>query len=204
MLPAGKAKACPTSEKLSMAVRIEKTFEVSEPIDKCWDLLSDPRKVVSCVPGAKLTETVDDTTFKGAISVKVGPSLTDYKGEVRIVRLDPEAHILELEGKGQDIRGKGGASMKMTGTLQSIDGGGTRVVAVTEVNVVGILAQFGGRMLTDVSDVIFKQFVARFQEKLNNPETEPQGTGDPVKGLRVVGSALGHSIRRAFGGSDES
>jgi carbon monoxide dehydrogenase subunit G len=187
-----------------MAVRIEKTFEVSEPIDRCWALLSDPRRVVSCVPGAKLTETVDETTFKGAISVKVGPSLTDYKGEVKIVRLDPQAHILELEGKGQDVRGKGGASMKMTGTLQALDGGGTRVTAVTEVNVVGILAQFGGRMLTDVSDVIFKQFTERFQQKLKNPEAEPQGAAEPVKAMRVVGSALGHSIRRALGGSDES
>jgi uncharacterized protein len=186
-----------------MAVRIEKTFEVSQPIDSVWALLSDPRNVVSCVPGAKLTETVDDQTFKGAISVKVGPSLTEYKGEVKILRRDAEAHILELEGKGQDVRGKGGASMKMTGTLQGLDGGGTRVVAVSEVNVVGILAQFGGRMLTDVSDVIFKQFTERFQEKLKNPGTEPRGAAEPVKAVRVVGSALGNSIRRAFGGTDE-
>ena len=187
-----------------MAVRIEKTFEVSEPIDQAWALLSDPRKVVSCVPGAKITEVVDDRTFKGAISVKVGPSLTDYKGEVKIVRLEPEAHTIEMEGRGQDVRGKGGASMKMTGTLQALGPGGTRVTAISEVNVVGILAQFGGRMLTDVSDVIFKHFTQRFQEKLKNPDVEPQGANQPVKGVRVVGSALGHSIRRAFGGPDES
>jgi carbon monoxide dehydrogenase subunit G len=187
-----------------MAVRIEKTFEVSEPIDKVWALLSDPRKVVSCVPGAKLTETVDDHTFKGAISVKVGPSLTEFKGEVKIVRLDEQTHVLELDGKGQDVRGKGGASMKMTGTLQSLDTGGTRVVAVSEVNVVGILAQFGGRMMTDVSDVIFKQFTERFQQQLKDPEAAPQAAAKPVNAVSVVGSALGHTIRRALGGSDES
>ena len=187
-----------------MPVRIEKTFEVSEPIDKVWVLLSDPRNVVSCVPGAKIIETVDDRTFKGAISVKVGPSLTEFKGEVKIVRLDEPAHILELDGKGQDVRGKGGASMKMTGTLQALGGGGTRVVAVSEVNVVGILAQFGGRMMTDVSDIIFKQFVERFQQKLKNPEGEPQAAAEPVNAMRVVSSALGHSIRRVLGGSNES
>jgi carbon monoxide dehydrogenase subunit G len=187
-----------------MAVRIEKNFEVSEPIEQVWALLSDPRNVVSCVPGAKLTETIDDRTFKGAISVKVGPSLSEYKGEVKVVQRDEAAHKIELEGKGQDVRGKGGASMKMTGTLQALDGGGTRVVAVSEVNVVGLLAQFGGRMITDVSDVIFKQFTERFQQKLKNPEAEPQGAAEPVKAVRVVGSALGHSIRRARGGSDES
>jgi carbon monoxide dehydrogenase subunit G len=186
-----------------MAVRIEKTFEAGEPIDAVWALLSDPRNVVSCVPGAKITETVDDRTFKGAISVKVGPSLTEYKGEVKIVRLEEHEHLLELEGRGQDVRGKGGASMKMTGTLQALDGGGTRVVAVTEVNVVGLLAQFGGRMLTDVSDVIFKQFTERFQEKLKNPGSQSQAAVEPVQAVGVVGKALGKSIRRALGGSDE-
>lgn len=187
-----------------MAVRIEKTFEVGEPIDQAWDLLSDPRKVVGCLPGAKITETVDERTFKGAISVKVGPSVTEYKGEVKVVRLEAEAHTIEMEGKGQDVRGKGGASMKMTGTLQALDAGGTRVTAISEVNVVGILAQFGGRMLTDVADVIFKEFTQRFQEKLKDPAGEPQGANEPVKGVRVVTTALGHSIRRALGGSDES
>jgi len=187
-----------------MAVRIEKTFEVPEPIDKVWALLSDPRNVVSCVPGAKITEAVDDRTFKGAISVKVGPSLTEFKGEVKIVQLDPQAHTIELDGKGQDVRGKGGASMKMTGALQALDGGGTRVSTVSEVNVIGILAQFGARMMTDVSDVIFKQFVERFQQKLKNPDAEPEGPAAPVSAARVVGSAIGHSIRRVLGGSNES
>src|SRR5262249_47925775 len=83
-----------------MAVRIEKTFEVAEPVDQVWTLLSDPRKVVACVPGAKITEAVDDRTYKGAISVKVGPSVNEFKGEVHIDRLDEETHILELSGKG--------------------------------------------------------------------------------------------------------
>ena len=93
--------------------------------------------------------------------------------------------------------------MKMTGSLEALDGGGTRVTAISEVNVVGMLAQFGGRMLTDVSGVIFKQFTERFQEKLKNPGAEIQGADKPIKGVRVVSKALGQSIRRALGGSDE-
>lgn len=186
-----------------MAVRIEKAFEVAEPIDEVWALLSDPVKVVSCVPGAKITETVDDRTFKGSISVKVGPSLTEYKGEVKIERLDAQAHTIELAGKGQDVRGKGSASMKMTGTLQALEAGGTRVTAVSEVNVVGILAQFGGRMMNDVADVIFKEFTQRFQQKLKAPDAEVQ-PAEPVSAVRLVSSALGRSVRRALGGSDES
>ena len=71
----------------------------------------------------QITEQVDEKTFKGTISVKVGPSVTDYKGEVQIVRLDPQNHEIEILGKGQDVRGRGSASMKMTGKLRPLEDG---------------------------------------------------------------------------------
>ena len=61
-----------------MALKIEKTFQVKESVDKVWTFLSDPRKIAVCVPGAQITEQVDEKTYKGTISVKVGPSATDY------------------------------------------------------------------------------------------------------------------------------
>ncbi len=73
-----------------MAIKIEKTFQVQEPLESVWKFISDPRKVANCLPGAQITETVDDRTFKGVIKVQVGPSVTDYKGQVHIERLDDE------------------------------------------------------------------------------------------------------------------
>src|SRR5277367_2964242 len=130
-----------------MARPIEKTFQVKEPVEQVWSLLSDPKRVATCVPGAKITEQVDDKTYKGTISVKVGPSATDYKGELEIVRRDAENHELEMIGKGQDVKGRGSASMKMTGKLRGLDDGGTEVTSISEVNVVGILAQMGSRVI---------------------------------------------------------
>src|SRR5271169_1955355 len=118
-----------------MALQIEKTFQVNEPVEKVWSFLCDPRKVAACVPGAQITAQLDDKTFKGAISVRVGPSVTDYKGEVQIVRLDNQNHEIEILGKGQDVRGRGSASMKMTGKLRALDSGGTEVTSTSELNV---------------------------------------------------------------------
>src|SRR6516225_3679686 len=133
-----------------MPMQIEKTFQVEDPIDQVWSLLSDPRRVATCVPGASITEQVDDKTYKGTISVKVGPSATDYKGELQIIRLDAENHEIEIVGKGQDVKGRGSASMKMTGKARSLESGGTEVTSVYEVNVVGILAQMGARVINEV------------------------------------------------------
>ncbi|HKF21714.1 MAG TPA: SRPBCC family protein [Candidatus Angelobacter sp.] len=172
-----------------MAVRVEKTFQVQQPVERVWAFLSDPRRVATCVPGAQITEQVDDRNYKGAISVKVGPSVTDYRGTVEIVRLDPDAHEIEILGKGQDVRGKGSASMKMTGTLRALENG-TEVVSVSELNVVGILAQMGARVINEVSNIMFEQFAECFRQKLQGVEGEPPGAPKPVSAVGIAFSAL--------------
>lgn len=181
-----------------MAVKVEKTFQVQEPVEKVWAFLSDPRRVVTCVPGAQITEQVDDRNYKGAISVKVGPSVTDYKGAVEIVRLDPDAHEIEILGKGQDVRGKGSASMKMTGKLRALENG-TEVNSVSELNVVGILAQMGGRVINEVSNIMFEQFTNCFRQQLQGEE-EGEGVAEarapkPISAVGLAFSALKATIK---------
>jgi uncharacterized protein len=185
-----------------MAVKIEKSFQVNEPVEKVWAFLSDPRQVVTCVPGAQLTEQTDATHYKGSIRVKVGPSVTDYKGEVEILRLDPQAHEIEILGKGTDVRGKGSASMKMTGKVSSTADGGSEVVSVSELNVVGILAQMGARVIQEVSNIMFEQFMANFRRKLQEApgqtgEESGEATGPkPVSAVSVAFSALKAAVTR--------
>jgi carbon monoxide dehydrogenase subunit G len=201
-----------------MAIKIEKSFQVQETLERVWQFLSDPLKVAKCVPGAQITEAVDDRTYKGLIKVQVGPSVTDYKGQVRIERLDEEAHEIEMVGKGQDIRGKGSASMKMTGKVRSLPEGGSEVVTVSEVNVVGLLAQLGARMINEVSNKMFEQFTVNLMRQLEKERSvesgsapsQPEGNdaeAQPIKALPLVASAIGEGIARSvkqiFGGPKE-
>jgi uncharacterized protein len=193
-----------------MAIRIEKSFQVQAPIETVWQLLSDPRKVAGCIPGAQVTDALEDGIYKGLIKVKVGPSVTDYKGEARVERLDQEAHEIEMTGKGQDVRGKGSASMKMTGRARTLPEGGTEVVTVTEVNVVGLLAQLGARMIQEVSNQMFAEFVKNLRNQLQQgigPEPSSSGTTEPepVKAVPLILSAIKQSgsdlLRKIAGGS---
>jgi uncharacterized protein len=191
-----------------MAIKIEKTFQVQEPLERVWSFLSDPLKVAKCVPGAQITETVDDRTFKGLIKVQVGPSITDYKGQVHIERLDEQSHEIEMVGKGQDIRGKGSASMKMTGKVRSLAERDSEVVTVSEVNVVGLLAQLGARMINEVSNKMFEQFTVNLQRQLEKERLAESGSAppqpeegnpeaQPIKALPLVASAIGEGIARS-------
>ena len=200
-----------------MPIKIEKTFRVKEPVDQVWKFLSDPRKVAGCVPGAQITEAIDEHTFRGSIKVQVGPSVTDYKGQVHIERLDDQNHEIELVGKGQDVRGKGSASMKMTGKVSALPGGGSEVIGISEVSVVGMLAQFGARVINEVSNKVFEEFTANFQTQLYQlgpvetlsgatlPQSVPTQVGpasarepQPIKAIPLVLSALWAGIVRFF------
>jgi uncharacterized protein len=201
-----------------MAIRIEKSFQIQEPLESVWAFLSDPRKVANCVPGAQITEQIDEHTYKGLIKVQVGPSVTDYKGQAHIERLDHDSHEIEMVGKGQDVRGKGSASMKMSGSVRSLPQGGSEVVTVSEINVVGLLAQLGARMIHEVSNKMFEQFTANLRRELEKERSKQSGspaspaeeTGNepqPIKALPIVVSAIGEGIARSvkqiFGGNKD-
>jgi carbon monoxide dehydrogenase subunit G len=188
-----------------MAIRIEKTFQIQEPVEGVWNFLCDPKKVASCVPGAKITEAVDDRTYKGLIRVQVGPAVTDYKGQLQIERRDDQNHEIEIIGKGQDLRGKGSASMKMTGNVRSLADGSTEVTSVSEVNVVGLLAQLGARMINEVSNKLFAEFAANFRARLEQervsgatPPAMESGTQEPkpIDASRLAMSAAKESVAK--------
>jgi carbon monoxide dehydrogenase subunit G len=180
-----------------MAIEITKTFQVKEPVEQVWKLLSDPRRVATCVPGAKITDQVDEKTYKGAITVKVGPTVTDYKGELEIVRLDPEKYEMEIFGKGQDVKGRGSASMKMTSKLRSLEDGGTEATSVAEVNVVGILAQMGSRVISEVSNIMFGQFTKNFQAQLQQPADSSAEEAKPLSAASVAWAAAKGALHRS-------
>lgn len=155
-----------------MQTKIDKTFQIDEPIEKVWAFLSDPSRVVTCVPGAKLTETIDEHNYKGTVSMKVGPVVTNFRGDIKIEESNEAEHVLVLSGKGMDAKGKGSATMKMTGRLSSTDGGGTEVASSMEISVVGRLAQFGSRLMDDISNRMFEQFTQCFAQSLQSAEPE--------------------------------
>jgi uncharacterized protein len=181
-----------------VAIRIEKTFHVQQPLGLVWSFLSDPRKVVTCVPGARLTEQVDENNYKGSITVKVGPSVTDYNCEVQIVRADPQNHEIEILGKGLDVRGRGSASMKMTGKLKALEEGRTEVTSLSELNVVGILAQMGARVITEVSNVMFGEFTRNLEKRLAAPADSPGDAADAAPKALNAGSLAWEAAKGIF------
>lgn len=152
-----------------MAMEIEKQFVLKAPVDAVWAFLTDPHRVASCLPGAAITEQTDERSYTGTITVKVGPVSSSYKGKLHFERLDAAAHEADIVASGQDVRGKGGADMRMSSRVVEQAPGETQVTVRSSVNVTGILAQFGRGMIQDVSDAMFDQFTTAMRQQLEQP-----------------------------------
>lgn len=159
-----------------MAILIEKQFTIEASPDSVWAFLTDPARVAGCLPGASITEQIDDHTYAGSMKMKVGPVSTSYKGKVTFESLDKASLTAKLRATGLDVQGRGGADMTMTSQLTPQDGG-TAVVVTSEVNVTGILAQFGRGMIQDVSDQMFQTFTTNMRAQLAGP-AEGDGGGE--------------------------
>jgi carbon monoxide dehydrogenase subunit G len=142
------------------------------------------------MPGAAVTEQLDDKTYAGTLLVKVGPVSASYKGQMTFARLDAQGRSAEIVASGQDVRGKGGATMRLTSKLVERAPDETEVVASSEVNVTGILAQMGRGMIQDVSDEMFQIFSERMRAELESgaPSAAPSSVAGP-DGSPAAGSS---------------
>jgi len=169
-----------------MGMQIEKSFVVNAPFSAVWDFLTDPAKVASCLPGAAITEKIDDRSYAGTMTVKVGPVTAGYRGKMRFERLDRDAGEAEIVASGQETKGKGGADMRMKSKVVERAPGATEVTVTSDVNVVGVLAQFGRGMIQDVSDQLFQKFSTSMRREL---ETAPAAAPAPAEPAPVIPTA---------------
>lgn len=188
-------------------MKIEKSFVVKSSPAAVWAFLTDPQRVARTLPGAAIQEQIDPQTYAGTMTVKVGPVSTSYRGQVRFEQLDQASGTAVIVASGQDVRGKGGADMRMTSHVMERAPGETEVTVVSDVNITGILAQMGRGMIEQVSDQMFEIFTnaARVELEGNSASngaavSARAPVAEPIEvvsfGGKLVGRAVGRAMRR--------
>ena len=146
-----------------MEVKLEKRYPMDASPAQVWTVLRDVRAVAGCMPGATITEQVDASHYKGKVKVKVGPALAAFAGEIEVLAIDETTQSTQLLGKGADKSGST-ASMNLTARVEPGATPAQSVLVGDAVVIVnGKFAQFGGRMMVQVSDMILGQFADNFR-----------------------------------------
>ena len=169
-----------------MEVKAEKNIKLNQDRDMIWQCMIDPSFMVKSVPGAELTEQLDERNFKGKISIKIGPVTAKFNGEAEFTKLEESDYELTMEGKGIDTSGKGGANMTMNIKLSTLEEGGTEMQSSMSLSITGRLAQFGARMIVAVNNKMFDQWAKSFTELLNeqtsSKDSEEKSNNQPDNG----------------------
>lgn len=155
-----------------MKVQLEKTFPLPASAEIAWPLLQDIEAVAGCMPGAKITERIDVTHYKGTVTVKLGPATMSFRGEVEVMAVEPSSKTLRLLGKGTDNTGTSGASMDLTARIDAAGSGACNLVGTSEVSMSGKAATFGGRMMGTVADQVLQQFAANFAARVRELQAQ--------------------------------
>jgi carbon monoxide dehydrogenase subunit G len=195
-----------------MQVDLDKSFELTGSANQGWAFLQDIRGVASCMPGAEITDQIDDSNFKGSVKAKIGPATMAFAGNIEIRSIDTDKRELQLVGKGQDSKGSSSATMDLTAWIEELD---EKVIlkGKASVTVTGKAASLGGRMMTQVADQILNQFGKNFcnnvaamgeddvaeqaREKLAEQPTE-------LNGFAFAWSVFIGWLRSLFGGKARS
>lgn len=165
-----------------MEVTLDKRYPLQVNVDKAWALLRDLKSLASCMPGAAITEEIDPKHYKGTVKVKVGPAIAMFNGDIEVLGIDEAAHRIKLHGKGAD-KGGSTAAMDLTTTLEPAGPGESVLVGNAQVTVNGKFAQFGGRMMSQVSDQVLDQFANNFK---TNATALPGAAPEPAMELNAL------------------
>jgi hypothetical protein len=143
-------------------LKIANSFSVAAPPDRVFAYMLDINKVVGCVPGAELTEVVDAQTFKGKLTLKVGAVKAAFQGTARIVDTQEEDNraVVTVKADGREIGGQGTARATLLLSVEGTPSGGTQVGINADFSVSGKFAQFGSRVMEDISQGLVNQMGA--------------------------------------------
>ena len=194
-----------------MAFEIKESLQVEAPIDRVWQFVIDPQRVVTCMPGAALDEAIDESTFAGTVKVKLGAITTKYKGRVEFANVDAQAHSIQMVAEGRETGG-GTAKGTIDMRVNELPEGPVELVIEAGIDLTGRVMQVGRGMIQGVSHQLFKQFAASAKEILEAEDEAAEAAAvaavaeqKPVAIVplifRTIVAAIVNFFKRLFGGS---
>jgi hypothetical protein len=176
-------------------MRLENSFEVPAPPERAWELLNDVPRVIPCMPGAELTEVVDNTHWKAVVHVKLGPIALQFGTEIERTETDPSTRRAVLAAKARELKGRGGAQATIESTLEQA-ASGTRVTLVTDLTLQGPVAQYGRGIVADVAKTLVGRFADCIASQLQQSSPTAATPAPAVKPVGGVGLAFAAFWRR--------
>ncbi len=147
---------------------IDQRVIVSAPAEKVWDFVMDVPAVSSCVPGVESVSKIDDSTYAGALKIKVGPIGIRLEGKISVVEQNKETLQARMEVQAADRRVSGAVSGKMQMNLFAREDQQTDLAIHTDVAILGKLGEFGQAVMRKKADQIIAEFARNLSKTVGS------------------------------------
>ena len=200
-------------------MEFDNSFEVPLPPTQAWPVLMNIQGIAPCMPGAQLTEVVDDKTYKGNIAVRLGPVALTFAGVVKFEEIDNANRTARVRAQGNDAKGRGSAQATATFRLEP-SAGGSKVLVHTDLTLSGAVAQYGRGvgMIQATASALMTQFANNLKAQLGQhgaapaaeaaatatPASPPPPAAKPISGFSLMVKVLWGSILRLFTGRKQA
>jgi carbon monoxide dehydrogenase subunit G len=196
-------------------VEFDNSFEVPLRPAEAWPLLMDIRRIAPCMPGAEVTEVIDDKTYKGRIAVRLGPVALAFAGVIRFEELDGVNYTARVKAQGSDAKGRGAANAAASFRLEPV-GGGSKVLVHTDLALSGTVAQYGRGVgiIQATAAQIMNQFAANLKAQIverdpeaaaaaaqplpTGPAQPPPAAGRPISGFSLIAKVIWDAVMSLF------
>jgi carbon monoxide dehydrogenase subunit G len=182
-------------------MEFDNAFEVPLPPELAWPVLMNVQGIAPCMPGAQLTDVVDDKTYKGNIGVRLGPVALTFAGTVIFEEVDNTSYRARVRAQGNDAKGRGSAQAKATFRLEP-SGTGSKVLVHTDLSLSGAVAQYGRGvgMIQATASALMNQFANNLKKQLADPAAAETLVPKPISATSLAGQVVWNSIKGKLGG----
>jgi uncharacterized protein len=149
-------------------MNINYSYSFDLPREIVWKYIQDQEVLRNSLPGCKSFEEGDDEIYHAEMGLSVGPVRGLFMSEVKQVNQQPPSYYrLLVKAKGKPGEIDAIANMQL-----DEEGNGTKVTCSAEVQVTGILASVGQRVMGGVAKVILGQFFKAAEKEMKKQLSE--------------------------------
>ena len=139
-------------------IALATSFDIAQPPDRVFAALTDPAVLQRCIPGCEELKAIGDDVYEARLRIGVAGLKGTYSGKAELRDIRPsESFSLVFDGKGTPGFVRGTASVRLAAV-----GSGTRVTSDTKVQVGGLIAAVGSRLV----DAAGRKLAADFFQQL--------------------------------------
>jgi carbon-monoxide dehydrogenase small subunit len=185
----------PTKSSLDSAPTLSRTLQFDVSPSEIWEVISDPEKVTSCIPGGQLDSISSDNLLQGKCAVSMGPIKAAFAGTAKM-ELDETVKSGHVIGRGKDGLSRSQLDGMLDFKVTELPEGGSELALDMVYKLTGPLSQFSRpALVAEIADRILDQVAASIDSLARGEdpkETQPRN----LNGLSLMASVITGWIKR--------